>query len=121
MEWCYDGLEKKRIMRGRNIFLLGESVLLEAEEWAVLWQERLEGVDTNKETPGMWMGRIERGKAEAAARSGEAQERLSALRPLLLSCLMRDCKVGWAEIKIRGEFLKPVPIKPEIDHPLSFP
>ena len=110
LELWHDGLKKHRLIRGESESIVKLKAKLQSEEWAERWtvvdaRER----DRSQKIAGK--RQQEERKAQAAARTAEAQEELERLSSLLKATLAVDDTIDWESLIDKKIFSERKPSK----------
>lgn len=113
IELQHDGLNKYRVIRGRDKYVVLQKAEMQKRAWDEMWEKK-QAIEAQKTARQIAAQEKEEKKALADQLTKEALEQLELIEKTLLYTLEVDDKIDWDSLKDNTPFNKKKPKKPEI-------
>lgn len=111
IELRHEGLNKYRVIRGKDWYIVQQKAEMQKREWEEMWERKQEQL--RKKQQREMEAREKQQKKELAEKlTMEAIEQLENIKNTLLHTLEVNDKINWEELKDTSEFDVPEPEKP---------
>ncbi|TCP19476.1 restriction system protein, partial [Scopulibacillus darangshiensis] len=113
VEIKHDGLNKYRVIRGSNRYVVEQKAQAQMNQWNEMWEKK-QVAETKKAERENIAREKEAKKALAEQQTQEASEEIKNIENTLLYTLEIDDKINWDSLKDQREFKKAKPASPTI-------
>lgn len=107
----HEGLNKYKIIKGKNWYVVQQKVEMQKREWDEMWKRKQEQIRKMKEREQAAREKQQK-KTLAENLTSEAKEQLEKIENILLHTLGVYNKIEWDELKDTSVFSTPKPKRP---------